>query len=315
MKGRLFLYISLAVDFLIAGFKFVATAVTGSSSMASEGIHSLIDGVSQLLLIWGVRSSKKLPDGERPFGYRKELYFWSFIVSLIIFLVGGCLSIFQGILRFKRPAFEGSPVWNYAVLSFAFVFNIISLFSALKAFNRQRRDSSFLKALVKTKDPSTIIVLLGDIGDIAGLAIAFLGVYLSHLYHNPHFDGIASIIIGTALIGISGFLLRESKSLLMGEPTSKKTLERVVAIAEADTSISKVAKYNSMYLSPEEILLEMNVVFNGNLNTDQIISAIDRVTEEIKTEFPLTKQIFIQPDGSDVKKINYGLRRNKGKNV
>jgi cation diffusion facilitator family transporter len=302
MKGRFFLFVSLAVDILIAGFKFVATAVTGSSSMASEGIHSVIDAVSQLLLIWGTKSSKKLPDAERPFGYGKELYFWSFVVSLIIFSVGGCLSIYQGILRFKRPPFEGSPVWNYAVLAFAFVFNLISLFAALKVFNRQRRDTPFVKALVRTKDPTTIIVILGDIGDLMALVIAFLGVYLSRLYHNPHFDGIASIIIGALLVAVSAFLLKESKSLLMGEPTSKKTLDRVVAITEADSSISKVSKSYSTHLSPDEIVLEMNVVFNEDLDTNQITSAIDRVTDGIKTEFPSTKQIFIQPVVNEAKK-------------
>lgn len=295
MKPKLFLYISLAVDLLIAVSKFIATAFTGSSSMASEGIHSVVDAISQVLLIWGTKASKKQPDHDRPFGYGKELYFWSFVVSLIIFVVGGCLSFFQGITRLRHPEFQGNPYWNYAVLGFAFLFNGVSLFSALKVFNAQRKDVSFWAALIKTKDPSTIIVILGDIGDLLGLAVAFLGVYLSRLFHNHYYDGIASMIIGTILLTISGFLLRESKSLLMGEPTSRKTLRRVVTIAESDSSISKVKKYYSMYLSPDEILLEMNAIFKEGLDTDDITDAIQRVAGNIQKEFPNMKQIFIQP--------------------
>ena len=295
MKSRSFIFISLAVDLIIAISKFVATAYTGSSSMASEGIHSVIDAISQVLLIWGSKTSKRPADSERPFGYGKELYFWSFVVSLIIFIVGGCLSFFQGIMRLKHPEFEGNPVWNYVILAIAFLFNLVSTFATLKAFNKQRKDPSFWKAAILTKDPSTIIVLLGDFGDLLGLVVAFFGVFLSRQYHNPYFDGIASMIIGLILITISGFLLRESKSLLMGESISKKTLVSVVEITEADLSVIKVKKYYSMYLSPEEILFEMKAVFENNLTTLQITDSIERIIVSIQKEFPLMKQIFIEP--------------------
>src|SRR6201996_3305515 len=180
MKSRVFIYISLAVDLSIAVSKFVAAAFTGSSSMISEGIHSIIDAVSQLLLIWGIKVSKRQPDAVRPFGYGRELYFWSFMVSLVIFILGGCISVYEGYTRLHRPVFEGNANWNYAILAIAFVFNFISMLSALKAFNEQRNKIGlgFWKALVHTKDPSTIIVLLGDIGDLVGLVIAFIGIFV-----------------------------------------------------------------------------------------------------------------------------------------
>jgi len=165
MKSRVFLYVSLAVDLTIAASKFIAAAFTGSASMLSEGVHSVIDAISQLLLIWGVKTSTRQADSARPFGYGKELYFWSFIVSLLLFVVGGCISLYEGLSRLKHPEFAGNPVWNYAVLAFAFVFNLVSMVSALKAFN--------------TKDPSVIIVLLGDFGDLLGLMVAFLGIFLA----------------------------------------------------------------------------------------------------------------------------------------
>jgi cation diffusion facilitator family transporter len=295
MKSRLFIYISLAVDLLIAISKFIAAAITGSSSMVSEGVHSVIDAISQVLLIWGIKTSKREADADRPFGYGRELYFWSFIVSLVIFILGGCISFYEGIVHLKQPSIESNLTWNYIILAIAFVFNLVSMVSALKAFNNQRGETPFLKAVIQTKDPSAIIVLLGDFGDLLGLFIAFLGVYLGHLFHNPYYDGVASVLIGIILIAISALLVRESKSLLMGETTSLKTLRRVVQLAEADASVLKVKKHFSTYMSPEEILLQLNTVFKDNLTTHQITDAIERITKTIQKEFPYIKQIFIEP--------------------
>jgi len=295
MKSKQFIFISLGVDLIIASSKFVAAAVTGSSSMMSEGIHSIIDAISQVLLLWGFRASRRLPDSTRPFGYGKELYFWSFIVSLIIFVVGGCISFYEGLIRLQRPGFEDGVMWNYAILGIAFIFNLISLISALKVFNAQRKDMPFWKAVVATKDPSTIIVILGDIGDLLGLFIAFLGVFLGRYFHDPYYDAVASMLIGIVLIVISGFLSRESKSLLMGETTSRSTLRQVIKLTEADETVVKVKKHFSMYMAPEEILLHMNTIFKKGLTTEQITDAIERITKLIQKEFPRMKQIFIEP--------------------
>jgi cation diffusion facilitator family transporter len=296
MKSKLFLYISLAVDLLIALSKFIAAAITGSSSMTAEGVHSIIDASSQLLLIWGVKTSKRAADKARPFGYGKELYFWSFVVSLIIFILGGCISVYEGLMRIKMPVrFNEDQNWNYIILGIAFIFTLVSLTSALKAFNKQRGDTSFFKAVTQSKDPSVFIVLLGDVGDILGLIVAFLGVFIGHWLHNPYYDGAASIVIGAIMILISILLVRESKSLLMGETTSRKTLRRVVHITEADNAVIKVKKHFSMYMAPEEILLQLNTVFKSDLTTRQITDAIERITKTIQNEFPRIKQIFIEP--------------------
>jgi cation diffusion facilitator family transporter len=295
MKSKVFIYISLAVDLLIAASKFTAAAFTGSSSMISEGIHSVIDAVSQVLLIWGIKNSVRKADLSRPFGYGKELYFWSFIVSLMIFVLGGCVSVYQGIVRIQHPVLDGNEAWDYSVLGIAAVFTSISLYWAFKAFNRQRGNVSFWKAVKQTKDPSTIIVLLGDVGDIMGLIVAFLGVFLGHYFHNAYYDSIASILIGIILIAISGVLVRESKSLLLGESTSRKTLKKVIQLAQADEAVIKVKKHFSTYMSPEEVLLQLNTVFKDNLTTLQITDAIERITKTIQKDFPRIKQIFIEP--------------------
>jgi divalent metal cation (Fe/Co/Zn/Cd) transporter len=213
----------------------------------------------------------------------------------MIFVLGGCVSVYQGIVRIQHPMLDVNEAWDYSVLAIAFVFTSISLYSAFKAFNKQRGRLSFWKAVNQTKDPSTIIVLLGDVGDILGLIVAFAGVFLGHLYHNAYYDSIASILIGIILIAISGVLVRESKSLLLGEATSRKTLHKVIMLTQADEAVVKVKKHFSTYMSPEEVLLQLNTVFKDNLTTRQITDAIERITKTIQKDFPRIKQIFIEP--------------------
>ena len=298
MGSKLVIYVALAADLGIAITKFIAAAATGSVAMISEGIHSVIDCMNQLLLLLGISRSKRRADSQRPFGYGKELYFWSFIVSLLLFSVGGCISFYQGILRLRQPRFEADQSWNYIVLGIAFTFTAISLSVTLRKFNGSRGELGFWQAIRKSKDPSVFIVLLGDLGDIAGLVIAFLGVYLGHRFHNPYFDGMASMVIGGVLILLSMLLLRECRSLLMGESAGKKMLQSIIGIAESDATVIKVKKHFSMYLAPDEIVLQLMTVFKKGLNTTEITTAVQRIKEKIQKEFPQVKQIFIEPEGN-----------------
>jgi cation diffusion facilitator family transporter len=295
LKSRSFIRISLVVDLLLATAKFLAAAFTGSSAMISEGIHSTIDAGSQVLLIWGIRTSKKKPDEKRPFGYGKELYFWSFIVSLIIFLVGGCISIYQGFLRMRRPAAEGSGLWNYIILGIALVLTLVSMLSASKAFKRQRGEVPFWKAVIGTKDPTTLIVLLGDYGDLLGIGIAFIGIFLGHLLKNPVYDGLSSIIIGLTLALISGLLIRESKSLLVGEIPAKSKLAEALQIARADPDVIKIKKHLSTVMAPDYLILVMNTEFKPGLTTEQLTKVIERISQNIQKECPTIQQIFMMP--------------------
>jgi cation diffusion facilitator family transporter len=295
LKSRSFIRVSLVADLTLATAKFIAAAFTGSSAMLSEGIHSTIDACSQVLLIWGIRTSKKKPDEKRPFGYGRELYFWSFIVSLIIFLLGGCISIYQGILRMQRPAATGSGMWNYIILGIAFVLTLISMLSASKAFKKQRGEIPFWKAVIGTKDPTTPIVLLSDYGDLLGIVIAFTGVFLGHLLKNPIYDGLSSIIIGLTLALISGLLIRESKSLLVGEIPAKSKLTEALEITRADPDVIKIKKHFSTVMAPDYLILIMNTIFKPGLTTEQITAVIQRITRNIQKECPTIQQIFMVP--------------------
>jgi cation diffusion facilitator family transporter len=298
-------YSALAANLAIAITKFVAAAITGSSAMISEGIHSLVDTTNEILLLLGISKSKKPADKKRPFGYGKELYFWSFIVSILIFGLGGGISFYEGITHLQHPTMITNPFWNYITLAVAFLFDGISFFTALKEFNRQRKSTPFWKAVKSSKDPSTFVVLFEDAADLLGLIVAFLGIFLGHVFNNAHFDGIASMIIGVILTAISIVLAKESRSLLMGESVDEKTLQQVIQIAEADPAVEKVnSDPLSMYMAPEEIVLLMPMVFKATSTSAEVTDAIARIKARIQEICPHITSIFIQPeaDKKDLKK-------------
>jgi cation diffusion facilitator family transporter len=293
-SSKLPIYSALAANFLIAVTKFVAAVASGSSAMMSEGIHSVVDTGNEVLLLVGIHRSQKPADEKRPFGYGKELYFWSFIVSVLIFAVGGGISFYEGVVHFRHPHKLEDPFWNYVVLSFAIIFDGISFIIALREFNKQRGATGFWKFVKKSKDPSTFVVLFEDAADVLGLAVAFLGVYLGHHFNNPFFDAGASIIIGLILTSIAAVLAVESRSLLMGETLSKTTLDKITTMASGP-SVTKVHEAASMYMGPEEVVLVLPVTFNPALDHTELQDTIRKMKADIQREYPAIKRIIIEP--------------------
>lgn len=289
------LYTALAANLGIAATKFVAAGVTGSSAMISEGIHSLVDTLNELLLLLGLARSQRPPDQKRPFGYGREQYFWSYVVALLIFAVGGGVSLYEGITHWQHPEPIRDPKWNYIVLGVAFLLDGYSMLTALRAFNAQRGSQSFWAAVKDSKDSATFTVLFEDVSDVLGLIIAFLGVFLGHTLQNPYLDGMASILIGLLLVMVAGVLARESKSLLLGEGVDTDTRNQIVAITEADQAVQQVVKIATIYLGPEEITLVQSVAFLSELTTDDINEAIVRIHHAIQEQFPAIRHAYIQP--------------------
>jgi len=289
------IYSALAANLAIAITKFIAAGITGSSAMVSEGIHSLVDTLNEVLLLLGIARSKKPADQKRPFGYGKEQYFWAFIVSILIFGVGGGVSFYEGITHLQHPEVIENPLWNYIVLGIAFCFDGLSFITAFKAFNRQRGEQSFWSAVKRSKDPSTFVVLFEDASDLLGLIVAFLGVFLGHHLQNPYFDGAASIIIGLLLTAVSIVLARESRSLLMGESLEASTLSQIIALTEQDEAVDHVLESPSMYLGPEETIIMLVIAFQNSLSTTDINQAIDRIRSAIQQQFPIARHVFIEP--------------------
>ncbi len=294
------IYSALIANFLIAVTKFIAAGITGSSAMISEGIHSVVDAGNEVLLLYGLKQSKKPATEKRPFGNGKELYFWAFIVSVLIFAVGGGISFYEGITHLQHPEVIRAPKWNYIVLGFAFVFDGISFITAIREFNRQRGAVPFWKAVRVSKDPSTFVVLFEDAADVLGLIVAFLGIYLGHLYQNPIFDGAASMIIGVILTGISIILARESRSLLMGESADPKLLSRVAGLVNGDPAIRQISHALSTYMGPEEVLILLKVHFSEELSSAEMVTTIRRLRTSVKKDIPSVKQLYIEPTAPEV---------------
>lgn len=294
-SSKIAVYSALFANLAIAVTKFVAAGVTGSSAMVSEGIHSTVDTGNEVLLLLGIRRSSRPADANRPFGYGKELYFWSFIVSLLIFAVGAGISFYEGITHLQHPTLIEKPFWNYIVLGFALLFDGASFIIALREFNKERGAQSIWKAVKRSKDPTNFVVLFEDAADVAGLLVAFAGVWLGHHFQNAYFDGAASIIIGLILTGISVVLARESYGLLMGETASREILSDVMQIAADEKEVLEVHHPLSMFLGPEEIVLVIHAIFAEDLTTQQINATIEKIKKRTQERYPYFKRIFIQP--------------------
>lgn len=294
-KNNKSIYSALAANLLIAMTKFIAGGFTNSSAMISEGIHSMVDTINQILLLYGLKRSRKAPDSMRPFGYGKELYFWSFIVSILIFGLGGGISIYQGIQHIIKPEPIVNPMVNYIVLVICMAFEGWSLLIAGKEFNKLRHGMTWWKAIVKSKDPSSFLVLFEDGAAVLGLLIVLIFMLIGHNLELDYMDGVASVLVGLLLVFVSAILARESRSLLMGEGIAPETKEKIKIIVEKDIAVIRVANIMSTYQSPEEVLLMIMVVFEQDIDTENITDAIERIEQTIKVAFPLIRFVIIQP--------------------
>lgn len=290
------IYAALLANLLIAITKFIAGGISNSAAMIAEGVHSVVDTINQLLLLMGINLSKRRPDKYHPLGYGKELYFWSFVVSILIFGLGGGLSVYQGITHILHPEVLGNPKWSFIVLAISLAFEGTSLVIAAIEFNKLRNGQSWWQAIINSKDPSTFLVLFEDSAAVAGLSIAALFLYLSHHLNKPYLDGVASLLIGIILVVVSLILARESRSLLMGEGIRTDTRYRIREIVEGDKAVLTLMHLLSTYQSPEEILVMLLVQFKPHLSTADIDESIDRIRAQIKKEFGRIRFVIIQPD-------------------
>jgi cation diffusion facilitator family transporter len=290
------IYAAIAANLAIAVIKFIAAAFTGSSAMISEGIHSLVDTGNGGLMLLGVRRSHKPADAEHPFGYGKELYFWTLIVAIVIFAVGGGVSAYEGILHLLHPVAIENPTWNYGVLGLAFIFEGYSFFVAFKAFEREKGEHTIWQSIESSKDPTTYTVLFEDSAALLGLVVAFIGVFLADKFDNPYFDGGASVIIGLILGVVAVLLAYESKGLLVGEPVDPETLKNIRRLAESDPRVESVKNALTMYFGPHTILLAMDLQFRKDLSAAEVEESIDLLEEKIRDHYPDIEHIFIESE-------------------
>jgi cation diffusion facilitator family transporter len=238
--------------------------------------------------------SKKPADASHPFGYGKELYFWTLIVAMLIFGVGGGVSIYEGILHLLHPTPLKDPIWNYVVLGLAVVFEGISFFIAYREFQAVKGEHSIWQAIRASKDPTTFTVLFEDSAAMLGLIAAAVGIFLGHRFENPYFDGAASIVIGLILAGVALFIGYESKGLLVGEGADPATLQSIKRIAESDPKIARVERPLTMYFGPHTVLLTMDVQLRNDLSGADRDATVKRLEQAIREKHRDINHIFIE---------------------
>jgi len=281
---------------LISITKFGAAAVTGSSAMMSEGIHSLVDTGNQILLLYGLKQAAKPADADFPFGYGKEIYFWSFIVAILIFALGGGISIYEGIMHLGHPEPISNPMINYVVLGLAMVFEGAAWYFAFREFKQVKGKWGYLEAIQRAKDPSIFVVLFEDSAAMLGLAVAFAGVALSQYTGILWFDAVASIIIGLILFGTAIWLAYETKGLLIGESANRSVITAIREILQAGDHIEHVNEILTMHMGPDYILANISVDFNDNISAHEIEKSIAEIDVKIKQQHPQIKRIFIEAE-------------------
>src|SRR4051812_2720069 len=287
-------YAAIAGNLCIALIKFVAAAFTGSSAMLAEGVHSIVDTGNGALLLWGLRRSKRPADAGHPFGHGKELYFWTLIVAIVIFAVGGGISLYEGIQHLRAPKALEDPLWAYGVLAAALLFEGYSFSVAVREFRRERGGRSWVGAIRASKDPTTFTVLFEDSAAMVGLLVAFTGIFAGEQLGNPYLDGAASIVIGLILGTVAVFLASESKGLLVGEAVDPIVRASLCRILGADPAVRRVVRLLTMHFGPHDVLLALELEFvRGQLASDAA-GAVERIDRVIRAHHPEIRHIFIE---------------------
>jgi len=287
--------VALAANLAIALTKFAVAAITGSAAMLSEGVHSLVDTINEILLIYGLKRSSKPPDRTRPFGYGRELYFWSFVVALLVLALGTGASVYTGVMRLLHPVPIDRPYLNYFVLAFSFLFEGGSWLYTVRAFRRTKGRQGWFEAFRSSKDPSTFIVLFEDTAALIGLVIAFAGIAGAQVFGLPQLDAIASLAIGLVLAVSSLLLARETKALLIGEPAHSHVRQSILEIAGADRGVRTANGVLTTQLGPDQIVAALSAEFEDALTTTDIEACVNRIEAAIKAAHPDVSVLFVKP--------------------
>ncbi|RYY24412.1 MAG: cation transporter [Sphingomonadales bacterium] len=298
-RANLVLYAALAANLGIAVAKFIAAAITGSSSMLTEGVHSLVDSGNQGLLLYGQRRARRLPDALHPFGYGRELYFWAFVVAILIFGLGAGVSVYEGWKHIAAPEPLHDPTINYVVLAVALALEGTSWWIALAEFAQGKGDMGWWEAVKESKDPTGFIVLFEDSAALAGLIVAGVGIWASHALGDPRIDGWASVIIGGILAGVAILLAREAKGLLIGERADPAMIADIRAMLEAEDAITAVNHVRTVHSAPEKVFVAISADFADTLSMGEAESLIERIEKALKARMPVISSIYIRPEKAE----------------
>ena len=291
-------YAAIVANMAIAVTKFIVAAITGSAAMLSEGVHSAVDTFNDVLLLLGLKLSQRPATDEHPFGHGKELYFWSLIVAVLIFGLGGGVSFYEGVQHILHPKPVENPGWNYLVLALSALFEGASFAVSMRQFLKRLKGRPFWESLHRSKDPTNYTVIAEDAAALVGLAIAALGIGLSQALDMPQLDGVASLLISLLLSGVAVLLILESRGLLIGEGLRVETVAEIRAIAKAQPKVRDASEVLSMYIGPEEVLVTIDLDFENGTNADEASRIITGVGQKVRDRYPMIKRLYIEAGAS-----------------
>lgn len=292
-SSKLIIIAALIGNFLIAITKFTAAYISKSSAMFSEGVHSVVDVGNQVLLLVGLNLSQRKADKSHPFGYGKEIYFWSFVVAILLFSLGGGISLYEGIKHIKHPEPITDVKVSYIVLLFAIVFESIAWGIAYREVKKEHKKFHWIRTIQDAKDPSFMVVLLEDSAALTGLIIAFIGVTLSYYFNLHIFDAIASIGIGLVLVFVAIWLAYESKNLLIGEAAKPELVQQIRLVLSDHPSLTGVRNILTMHMGPDDILVNLYVDFKDDIASQEVEKTIAELEKKIRALSPGIEWVFI----------------------
>jgi cation diffusion facilitator family transporter len=286
---------ALIGNVLVAVTKAIAAFVTGSSAMLAETVHSIVDTCNQLLMLHGIHRSQQRPDAVHPLGYGRELYFWTFIVALLLFGAGACVSVIEGIMHLQHPKPIENPIVSYIVLGLSLIFEGSSWTVAYRNFRSNIDERGYWSALRESRDPSQTLVLLEDSAAVAGIFIALVGTWLATAFEQPQFDGLASILIGIVLAAVSVGLARQAKNLLIGERADDDLRKTVFELARATPGVVCPNNLITVQLAPDQVVASLSLEFEDTLRVPDIESIVADLEDRIRKARPDVFLVFVKP--------------------
>jgi cation diffusion facilitator family transporter len=286
---------ALIGNLLVALAKFAAALMSGSAAMLSEAVHSVVDTVNEVLLLYGIARSTRPADRQHPLGYGRELYFWSFVVALLIFALGAGVSAYEGIGRILDPEPIARPTVIYVVLAVSFVFEFTSWWISLRAFGATRRNRGWWEAFRRSKDPPAFIVVFEDTAALLGILVAAGGTTAALYSGDTRWDGVASLIIAGILAGVATLLARESKALLIGERADPQLSDSILRMAAAIPGVCSANSIVTIQIAPQSVVATLSLDFFDYLTAPQIERAVQELETQLRGAHPEVSALFVKP--------------------
>ena len=280
----------------VACAKFAGFAITGSSALLAEALHSVADTTNQSLLLVGKKKAKKSPSRARPFGHGRERFFWSFVVSLVVFTLGSLYAIYEGVNKIINPEPIDSLVWALAILGFAMCMEGFAFRTAMKEAKHYKGKFSWKEYIGRSKNPEIPVILLEDFGAITGLSFAFICVLLAEVTGNAVWDGVGTLGIGILIGSIAFVLARETKSLLIGEGALPEQVRAIRRAIISHSDVVSIVDLRTEYIGPETLLVAGDIEFSSDINYEELHETVDEIESRIKEVEPLAKLIYLEPD-------------------